>query len=117
MKYVLLFCMADEEWAAAPAAERDRVMAEVGEWWGRHAAAGKLVGGEQLMPATAATTVRFDGSRPIVTDGPYIEAKETVGGFALLDVADLDEALAIAKTWPAGSTVELRPVVDQHDGS
>jgi len=46
-----------------------------------------------------------------VTDGPFIEAKETVGGFALIDVANLDEAIEMAKTWPAKGSVEIRPLV------
>jgi hypothetical protein len=49
----------------------------------------------------------------IVTDGPFIESKEVIGGFALIEVADLDEALAMAKDWPG--TVEIRPIVD-HSG-
>jgi hypothetical protein len=47
----------------------------------------------------------------MVTDGPFIEAKEVIGGFAVVDVADLDEALEMAKAWPGGD-VEVRPVVE-----
>jgi len=48
-----------------------------------------------------------------VTDGPFIESKETVGGFALIEVDDLDKAIAIAKSWPGGD-VEVRPIVEHH---
>jgi hypothetical protein len=48
-----------------------------------------------------------------VTDGPFSESKETVGGYGILSVANLDEAIAIAKSWPGGGTVEIRPVVDR----
>jgi hypothetical protein len=58
-----------------------------------------------------ATTVKFNGGKPVVTDGPFSESKETVGGYGVLSVANLDEAIAIAKTWPGGGAVEVRPVV------
>jgi len=48
-----------------------------------------------------------------LTDGPFSEAKETVGGYGILDVADLDEALAIVKTWPANGKLEVRPIVER----
>lgn len=113
MKYVLFFCNGSDD----PMAEADtgKLYAAVGEWWGQHSAAGRLVGGEQLQPATTATTVRFETHQTFVTDGPFIEAKETVGGYALIDVANLDEALELAKTWPARGTVEIRPVVESQD--
>ena len=60
---------------------------------------------------STATTVRHNGDNTVVTDGPFIEAKETVGGFALIDVANLDEAIEMAKTWPAKGSVEIRPLV------
>jgi hypothetical protein len=47
----------------------------------------------------------------MVTDGPFIEAKEVIGGFAVVDVANLDEALELAKSWPGGD-VEVRPIVE-----
>jgi hypothetical protein len=48
----------------------------------------------------------------MVVDGPFIEAKEVIGGYAIVEVADLDEALQMAKTWPGQTSVEIRPVVD-----
>jgi hypothetical protein len=92
--------------------EARQAYARVGAWWQEHQS--KIVGGEQLQPANTATTVRHsrNGADPVVTDGPFIEAKEQIGGFAIIDVPDLDEALRMAKTWPAGS-VEVRPVVVQ----
>lgn len=47
----------------------------------------------------------------IVTDGPFVESKETIGGFAMVEVADIGAAVALAKTWPTGGTVEVREVV------
>lgn len=64
------------------------------------------------MPARKARTVRWRNGRPLVTDGPFIEAKESVGGFGVIDVPDLETALEIASTWPApGHAVEVRPLV------
>ncbi len=110
MKYVFLFTGPDEEWEATPAEERVRVYGEIVKWFDEHGQAGRITSGEELMPARTATTVRRHGDRMIMTDGPFIESKETVGGFAVVEVPDLDAALALAKSWP-GQTVEVRPVV------
>jgi len=53
--------------------------------------------------------------QPLITDGPFVEGTEVIGGYAEIDVADLDEALQMAKTWPAGG-VEIRPVVSSSRG-
>ena len=111
MKYMLFFANSPEEFEQAPESERQRVMNEIGPWWTRHSQAGRIVGGEQLQSASTATTVRFTGDKVLVSDGPFVEAKESIGGFALVDVTDLDEALSLAKTWPARGTVEVRPIV------
>ena len=72
----------------------------------------KLVGGNGLQSTSTATTVRGD----TVTDGPFVETKETLGGYYLIDAADLDEALAIAKLCPARfGGVEVRPVMEYPD--
>ena len=69
--------------------------------------------GEELQPRHTATTVRFGPDHSaVITDGPFVESKEMVGGWAIVDVADLDEALALAKSWPGRDGVEVRPVVN-----
>jgi hypothetical protein len=71
---------------------------------------GELLGGGWLAPTPTATTVRDD----IVTDGPFVETKEALGGFYLVEAKDLDQALAIAKLCPAPyGGVEVRPVMDR----
>jgi hypothetical protein len=113
MKYVLLFGGTMEGIDQLPEAERDEAMADYRkstEWFEKYTRAGKVVGGEELQGPSTATTVSRSGGRSIVTDGPFIESKEVIGGFAVIDVADLDEALGLAKEWPG--TVEIRPVVD-----
>ena len=75
--------------------------------------ADKIVGGNKLRAAETATTVRLDRSghgEPVVLDGPFVEGKEVVSGYAEIDVADLDEALRLARAWPACPIVEIRPI-------
>ena len=76
--------------------------------------AGAFLGGEGLQPSATATTVKIEESGDqVVSDGPFAETKEQLGGFYLLDCQDLDEALAWAKKIPMpGGTVEVRPVMD-----
>ncbi len=111
MKYVLLFAgtMTEEDRAASPEL-RDQYE-RTSKWFADYVQVGKVVGGEELKGPETATTVRFSSGKPMVTDGPFIEAKEIIGGFAVVDVADLDEALEMAKSWPGGD-VEVRPVVE-----
>jgi hypothetical protein len=74
------------------------------------------VGGAQLQPGPTATTVRVDNGSVLTTDGPYAETKELLGGFYLIDVADLDAALDFAGRVPAarmGGLVEVRPLVER----
>ena len=71
---------------------------------------GSLAGGEALAPTTTATSIRGGGT---VTDGPFVETKETFNGFYVVEARDLDHAVEIAKLCPApGGGVEVRPVVD-----
>ena len=102
----------DERWEAMSDEERD--YSAITRWFGELFQRGVLTGGEELQAARTATTVSWDGERPVLTDGPFLETKETIGGFAVLEVPDLDAAIDIAKTWPARShRVEIRPIV-QH---
>jgi hypothetical protein len=81
------------------------------------AAGAKITGGEALLRSTSATTVRNrpDGE-PLVTDGPFIETKEALGGYYVVDCKDLDQALELAKKCPSAN-VEVRPVMDTSEGS
>jgi hypothetical protein len=74
---------------------------------------GTMLGGEALQPTATATSVRDD----IVTDGPFVETKEALGGYYVIEAADLDQALAIAKVCPAPyGGVEVRPIMDLTGG-
>jgi hypothetical protein len=75
--------------------------------------AGAFVAGEGLQPSETASTVRIADGKPEVTDGPFTESKEQLGGFYLLECKDLDEALEYAKKIPfENGSVEVRPVMD-----
>jgi len=113
MKYVLLFGGTMEGVDQLEASARGEAMADYeasGRWFEKYYRSGKIVGGEELQGPSTATTVSKRNGRVTVTDGPFIESKEVIGGFAVIEVADLDEALAMAKEWPG--TVEIRPVID-----
>jgi hypothetical protein len=111
MQFLLMCCFNEADWEALPAAERDRIMREYGEWIqdtekrGRHVATGKL------LPSSAAVTVGHRNGKPMVSDGPFAETKEQLGGYHVLECRDLDEAVAFARripTLPAGGRVEVR---------
>jgi hypothetical protein len=75
----------------------------------------KTIGGNQLAGADTATTVRVQGGETLTTDGPFVETKEELGGYYLIEADDLDEAVAFAARIPAarsGGAVEVRPVVE-----
>lgn len=80
--------------------------------------AGVLLGGEALQPTATATTVRVKAGEHHVTDGPFAETKEQLGGYYLLDCRDLDEAIAWAKRIPAGmdGSIEIRPIMEDPAG-
>jgi len=111
MKYILMF-INDDRWEGMPEADRQAAYGKIGAWFGAQTAAGIYESGEELQPATTATTVRFKTGSAVVTDGPFMEAKETIGGYAIINVGDLDAAIAVAKTWPGPGDVEIRPLVD-----
>ena len=75
---------------------------------------GAMKGGEALEPTTTATTVRVQDGRTITTDGPFAETKESLGGFYLVEAADLDEAIAYAAMIPGATRgcIEVRPVFE-----
>ncbi|GAA1573730.1 YciI family protein [Kribbella sancticallisti] len=80
------------------------------------AAGARITSSEALERSTTASTVKQTDGGPLVTDGPFIETKEALGGFYVIDCKDLDQALALAKLCPAGN-VEVRPVMDTSGGS
>jgi hypothetical protein len=111
VKYVLMFAETEQfaaDLAAMDDAERERAYGRVWQWFAEHSE--RVVRHTYLMPPDTATTVRLEGGEPLVTDGPFVEGKEVISGFAEIDVADLDEALRVAKSWPGCPLVEIRPI-------
>lgn len=112
MKYALLIYDTPEAWS-------DRSEEDVAEVMSRYAAVGRgtaTVGGEQLQLPATATTMRVVDGRDVVTDGPFVEAKEYLGGFYLIEASDLDQAMDVARRIPAaseGGAIEIRPVVER----
>jgi hypothetical protein len=112
MKYVLLFVGTEEferDLEAMSQPERDRAYQRVMEWMAANA--GQIRGGNKLQDPETATTVRLDRGEPVITDGPFLEGKEVVSGYTEIEVADLDEALRMVKTWPGCPIIEIRPLV------
>jgi hypothetical protein len=114
MKYMLLFCgtvAEDEQWRKMLADVLEQEYGKAAKWFETFGHA--VESGCELQAVTTATTVRKakDG-KPFVTDGPFAESGEVVGGYCIINAADLDEVLAMAKQWPGGA-VEIRPVVER----
>ena len=115
MKYVLLFVGTREDqdrWDEMTPEQVQASMGGAGEWFEKYSRAGKIAGGEQLQGYKTVATVRRENGKQVVTDGPFIESKEVIGGFAIVDVTDREEALDMAKSWPGGP-VEIWPAVER----
>lgn len=112
MKYVLLFVDTEQfarDLAAMDQADRDRALMLVGQWFAKNA--DNVSGGSKLQPPETATTVRLDGDGdPVIVDGPFVEGKEVVSGYTEVEADNLDEVLAMVKTWPGCPVVEIRPL-------
>lgn len=80
------------------------------------AAGASILGGEALERSSTASTVKQNNGQPLVTDGPFIETKEALGGFYVIECKDLDQALALAKLCPSPN-IEVRPVMDTRSGA
>jgi hypothetical protein len=115
MKYILLIHGGGEARARYDALPEEEQVEIVGEYNAIRETPGVL-GGHQLQPTETATTVRVEGGRTLTTDGPFIEAKEALGGYFLYEADDLDAALRLAARIPVarmGGAVEVRPVVER----
>ena len=116
MRYAMLICGDESEWDTQSPAEMEQAMDHIRAWVEKWKSAGNLLpGGEELDSVRSAKTIRRGPDGPVVTDGPYLELKEVVGGFLVLEADDIDQAVAIAAEWPLWGTasVEVRPVMDR----
>ncbi|BAV34677.1 hypothetical protein SCL_2400 [Sulfuricaulis limicola] len=113
MQYLLLCCFDEERWANLPESRRDEIMRQYGAWKQEITQSGQYRAGAKLQPTSSATTIRARHGKPTLTDGPFAETKEQLGGYHLIECQDLDEALAVARRIPtldAGGVIEVRPL-------
>ena len=113
MKFMAIIFNDESQYANATPEQIGAVFAAHGEFGQAAREAGVFVGGEGLQPSATATTVRVRDGERLLTDGPYAETKEQLGGFYMLECKDLDEALAWAARIPEAKTgaIEVRPVM------
>ena len=111
---MLLICRDEQVWDRLSVAERQQIYLDTVKIRKELEARGQHLDSAPLYPSSSATSVRVRDGKRLVTDGPFAETREQLGGYMLIDVKDLDEAIAIAARIPLArtSTVEVRPVRD-----
>jgi len=114
MRYMLLIYDDEQLWANMAEAERDGIMAEYMAYSDEAFGAGVAKAGDALQPTSSATTVRIRDGQTLTTDGPFAETKEQLGGYYLVEAADLDEAVRWAAKIPSAKvgSIEVRPVME-----
>jgi hypothetical protein len=114
MKYLLLIYDNEQDWNAITEAERQQIYGEYRQLREQLLSRGQFVGGSQLQPIATATSVRVRDGKEMVTDGPFAETHEQLGGFFLIEAENLDEATSIAARIPSAKTgtIEVRPLVE-----
>src|SRR5215470_6098138 len=112
MKYALLIYSNEAAAKGASKPDTDKMLAAYGAYTEAMQKAGIMLSGQRLQPSSAASTVRVVDGKSEVLDGPYADTKEQLGGFYLIDVPDLDAALAWAARCPGASRgrIEVRPL-------
>jgi hypothetical protein len=111
MKYMLLIYSDENAWTES---EREQCFAESIELAQQLHGKGQYLGASPLHPVATATSIRVRDGKKLITDGPFAETREQLGGYFLVEAKDLDEAIAIAKQIPSinKSTIEIRPVLE-----
>ena len=112
MKYILMIYGDESEWQALSREEMEKAYEDHGAYAAAMEAAGVMRGGAELKPVSTATSVRFDNGVKKTVDGPFAETKEQLGGYYLIEVDNLDEAISWAEKMPCmtNGTVEIRPL-------
>jgi hypothetical protein len=117
MKYVLMYTSRPDLDSSSDTEAAQALYKRVYEWFQEN---GSIMAdsGAELLGVETATTVKHGADGAVVVDGPFNEAKEVVGGFSVIEVADMDTAIAAVKTWPLlelpGVAVEIRPMVEDY---
>ncbi|MBI4400249.1 MAG: YciI family protein [Nitrospirae bacterium] len=112
MKYLLMCCTEEKKLTALSKSESDALMDETSAYCGALRKSGHLIVAEPLEPVQMAMTVRVRNGKVSVTDGPFAETKEQIGGFFLINARDLNEAIQVASRFPSAriGSIEVRPV-------
>ena len=114
MKYMLLIYDDEKLWSNFTEAERRKLFGEYMQFGEQIRSSGNHLAGAPLQPTSAATSVRLREGKRLVTDGPFAETREQLGGYYLVEAKDLDEAIGIAARIPSArlGTIEIRPVLE-----
>ena len=113
MQYLLMCCFNEDRWASIAEPERAAIMRDYAAWVESTVQSGQHLATGKLQPTSAATTVRARNGKAAITDGPFAETKEQLGGYHLVECRNLDEAIGLAQRIPtlrAGGAVEVRPL-------
>ena len=115
MKYMLLIYDNEQDWVKLGETEQGKVYGEYMKFTEGIIASGNYVAGAQLHPIATASSVRVREGKELITDGPFAETHEQLGGYYLIEAKSLDEATSIAARIPSSGfgTVEVRPVVER----
>ena len=119
MQYMLMCCVDEELWARVPEAQRGKIMREYEELIQAIEKSGHLRASVKLGPSSTSTTVRERDGKTVITDGPFAETKEQLGGYHVVECKDLDEAISIAVRIPTlrvGGSIDVRPVESTSEG-
>jgi hypothetical protein len=114
-EFMMLICDDEKARAALPESEIAASYAKVGAWWQEQEKKGRIIAGSgrRLQRSGTAKTVRVEAAKAVVTDGPFIETKEVIGGYALVTAPDIDAVVDMLKSWPGLEVaIEVRPVLD-----
>ena len=114
MKYLLLIYHDEKSWDSVTEAERQQIYSDYRKLREQLQSRGQFLDGSELQPVTTATSVRVRDGKELVTDGPFAETHEQLGGYFLIEAQNLDEATSIASRIPSAQTgtVEIRPLVE-----
>jgi hypothetical protein len=113
MKYLLMIYWDEKNWEKHSEAERGKIYGGYMKFTQEIKDNGKYVGGNPLKPTATATTVRVRDGKQLVTDGPFAETKEQLGGYYLIEATDLDDAIKVAAKIPGAreGSIEVRPIM------
>jgi hypothetical protein len=114
MQYLLMCCVDEAMWAKLPDSQRAGIMDKYGRLVYELRMSGHLLGGGKLHRSASAVTVREKNGKSVITDGPFSETKEQLGGYHVVECRDREEAVSIARRFPTlavGGSIEVRELV------